>query len=141
MNDLDRFREAQANDFATAYAEIRSGRKRSHWIWYIFPQLKGLGYSYNAQYYGIKDAREAREYLGDEELGGNLRKITRALTALECSDITDIMGYPDDLKLRSCMTLFARIAPEEKIFKEVLDKFFKGEEDSATVALLKARNE
>ena len=131
MADLSRFLNAQARDYEQALSEIRAGRKRSHWIWYIFPQLDGLGYSGTARYYAIKDRAEAEAYMGDPVLSGRLIEISKALLELESDDPTEVMGYPDDLKLRSSMTLFSMVS-DDPVFKKVLDKFFGGEECSYT---------
>ena len=116
MQNLDRFVKAQEQDYSVALQEIKSGHKRSHWIWYIFPQIKGLGYSETAQYYSIEDVEEAKAYLNNEYLHNNLVKICQELLKLKSNDIVDIMGYPNNLKLCSSMTLFNFIAPDEKIF-------------------------
>ena len=131
MADLSRFLNAQARDYEQALSEIRAGRKRSHWIWYIFPQLDGLGYSGTARYYAIKDRAEAEAYMEDPVLSGRLIEISNALLELESDDPTEVMGYPDDLKLRSSMTLFSMVS-DDPIFKKVLDKFFGGEDCSYT---------
>ena len=137
--DLTRFKKAQARDYKTAFSEICAGRKQSHWIWYIFPQLEGLGFSEMAQYYGIKNLEEARAYLADSELCSRLVEISRALLALDSSDATAVMGYPDDLKLKSCMTLFLLAAQKDSVeaalFQAVLDKFFGGKSDERTVQM------
>ena len=134
--DLNRFKEAQAEDYETALEEIERGRKESHWIWYIFPQLKELGHSYNAKYYGIDGLDEAKAYMADAELRRNLLEITDALLRQPDKDIHRVMGSPDDLKLRSCMTLFEAAAPDCSVFGEVLDRFYSGERDDATLKLL-----
>jgi len=134
--DLNRFLAAQERDYAQALAEIRAGRKRSHWIWYIFPQLRGLGYSYNAEFYGIADAEEARQYLAHPVLGARFREITGALLELPESDPVRVMGRPDDLKLCSCMTLFERVAEPGSVFGKVLDKYYGGKRDAATLRML-----
>lgn len=110
--DLARFIKAQDSDYARALSEIRAGRKRSHWIWYIFPQLTQLGYSYNARYYGISGLAEAQAYMKEPVLRERLLEITGALLQLPGSDPLTVMGSPDDMKLCSCMTLFAIAAPE-----------------------------
>jgi|SRR6185312_3877422 len=133
---LERFLSAQERDYPQALAEIRSGRKRSHWIWYIFPQLRGLGHSHNAEYYGIQDLDEAEAYLAHPLLGPRLVKISGALLALPGHDATAVMGNPDDLKLRSCMTLFSLVPGSDPVFQQVLDKYFKGQRDAATVTRL-----
>ena len=134
--DLNRFLTAQEQDYAQALAEIRAGRKRSHWIWYIFPQLRGLGYSYNAEYYGLADAEEARRYLAHPVLGARLREITEALLELPESDPIRVMGRPDDLKLCSSMTLFEYVSVQDSVFGKVLDKYYGGRRDAATLQLL-----
>ena len=134
--DLERFKKAQAEDYATALAEIKRGRKESHWIWYIFPQLKELGFSSTAKYYGIDGLGEAKAYMADAELRRNLLEITDALLRQPETDIHRVMGYPDDLKLRSSMTLFEAAAPDQSVFSEVLDKFYGGERDDATLKRL-----
>ena len=136
MYDLSRFIKAQETDYERALSEIRSGHKRSHWIWYIFPQITGLGFSSTAQYYAIKDRKEAEEYLKNDLLRERLVEISEALLLLESNDAGDVMGYPDDLKLRSSMTLFHEVAPEIDVFQKVLDKFFEGKPDQKTIELL-----
>ena len=133
--DLSRFHKAQQGSYETALAEIRSGRKRSHWIWYIFPQIQGLGFSSTAQYYAIENLEEAKAYLADPVLRERLLAISYALLALDSCDPSEVMGYPDDLKLRSSMTLFSLAEPECTVFRDVLDKFYNGQEDSRTIAL------
>ncbi|MBQ3374383.1 MAG: DUF1810 domain-containing protein [Oscillospiraceae bacterium] len=133
--DLSRFHKAQKGTYETALAEIRAGRKRSHWIWYIFPQIQGLGYSSTAQYYAIEDLNEAKAYLADPVLRERLLEISNALLALDSCDPSEVMGYPDDLKLRSSMTLFSLADPECTVFRDVLEKFYDGREDSRTIAL------
>lgn len=134
--DLGRFISAHQRDYATALREIQGGRKRSHWMWYIFPQLRGLGMSHTAQLYGIKDLGEARAFLDDEYLGGNLREICGALLELGTDDASYVFGYPDDLKLRSSMTLFKLASQTDTVFDAVLKKFYGGREDSHTRELL-----
>jgi len=134
--DLERFINAQKYDYDQALSEIRSGHKRSHWIWYIFPQLKGLGFSSTSEFYGIHGAGEAKAYMADPVLRDRLLEISCALLALASNDPTDVMGYPDDLKLKSSMTLFAAVAPEYDVFQKVLDKFFHGKQDQRTLDLL-----
>ena len=135
MYDLNRFLSAQRRDYA-ALREIRSGRKRSHWIWYIFPQVAGLGMSSTSQFYAISGLDEARAYLSEATLRAHLLEISGALLALEESDPTAVFGFPDDLKLRSSMTLFAAAAPDEPVFAAVLDKFFGGQPDARTLQIL-----
>ena len=131
--NLDRFKKAQSRDYATALTEIKNGRKESHWMWYIFPQLKGLGFSYTAEFYGIDGLAEAKAYMADELLRGRLVEISEALLRVASSDAREVMGYPDDLKLKSCMTLFMVAAPEIDVFGKVLEKFFGGEKDLKTI--------
>jgi uncharacterized protein (DUF1810 family) len=134
--DLNRFIEAQQGEFEQALSEIRARRKRSHWIWYIFPQLQGLGQSYNADFYGIQDISEASAYLSHPTLGPRLIEISRALLDIPGKNATTIMGSPDDLKLRSSMTLFSLVPGADPVFKEVLDKYYRGQGDETTIALL-----
>lgn len=136
MSDLKRFHQAQEKDHAIALAEIRSGRKRSHWMWYIFPQIAGLGHTDISRYYALKDITEATDYLMDQELGSRLTEICRALLQLETNDAHTIFGTPDDLKLRSSMTLFDVIPATFPVFGQVLDKFYKGQRDQRTLRLL-----
>ncbi len=135
--NLDRFKTAQDTDYKTALSEIRNGRKVSHWMWYIFPQMKQLGYSPTAQYYGIGSLDEAKSYIADDTLRQHLVEISEALLALESDNASQIMGYPDDMKLKSCMTLFMLAAPEISVFQAVLDKFYGGEPDKKTIELIK----
>ena len=138
MNNLDRFIEAQESDYNIALSEIKDGRKRSHWIWYIFPQLSSLGHSMTAKYYGIKDEKEAKDYINNQYLKNHLVEISNELLKLSNADISDIMGYPDDLKLRSCMTLFDYVSNEE-VFQKVLDKYYDGKKDELTLKILKEK--
>lgn len=138
--DLERFVKMQEYNYDTALKEIREGRKKSHWIWYIFPQLVGLGYSRMAQHYGIEDIEEAKQYLAHPVLGARLREISGALMSLglDQNDPEEVMGsYTDSVKLRSCMTLFAEISEEGSVFHDVLYKFFGGERDEKTLEMLK----
>ena len=134
--DLSRFLKAQEHDYEQALREIRSGRKRTHWMWYIFPQIQGLGFSSTAQYYAIRDLEEAKDYLAHPVLGARLKEISSALLDLEGLSASEIFGYPDDLKLRSCMTLFRMADLNEPIFLEVLEKYYDGEPDFRTVDLV-----
>ncbi len=134
--DLKRFKEAQADDYEQALKEIKQGRKTSHWMWYIFPQLKELGRSATAKYYGIDGLGEAKAYMADPELRRNLLEISDALLHQPEEGIQRVMGYPDDLKLCSSMTLFEAAAPEYTVFREVQVKFFDGKRDSVTLNLL-----
>ncbi len=133
---LERFREVQARDYSEALAEIRSGRKQSHWMWYIFPQIHDLGFSSISQYYAIQNLQEARDYLNDPVLGAHLVEISKALLDLKTNDPHQVFGSPDDMKLRSCMTLFEKADPENPVFAQVLDKFYDGRRDKRTLAIL-----
>jgi uncharacterized protein (DUF1810 family) len=137
-HNLERFVEAQDNDgkYDDALAELRDGRKRSHWMWFVFPQIAGLGRSSTAQHFAIRDLDEARAYVAHPVLGPRLLESARALTELGSDDPVDVLGSIDALKLRSSMTLFARAVPEESVFREVLDQYFGGELDDATVTRL-----
>lgn len=136
--DLNRFIKAQENSYEEALSEIKSGRKRSHWMWYIFPQFKGLGFSETSKYYSIKDLDEAKRYLNHPILGERLKLITKELLALNENNANKVFGSPDDLKLKSSMTLFAAInTSEENIFNAVLDKYFNGQTDNKTLTLIK----
>ena len=134
--DLSRFTKAQEQDFKTAFKEIKNGRKMSHWMWYIFPQIQGLGKSSTSQYYGIKDLNEARAFINDPYLGGNLKKISMALLELEENNAVAIFGKPDDIKLKSCMTLFSCISEDGSIFHKVLEKYFDGRKCKRTVSII-----
>ena len=134
---LERFLSAQEHDYEIALSEIRNGRKQSHWMWYIFPQIQGLGYSSMAQFYAIKDREEAVAYLNHPVLGKRLVEITEALLNLRENDARKVMGYPDDLKLKSSMTLFY-VVSGRAVFIQVLDKYYFGELDEKTVSLLGA---
>ena len=137
--DLGHFENAQENFWDTAYAEISAGRKETHWIWYIFPQLKGFGVSKVSEDYGISGIEEARQYLSNEYLHNNLVTITKALLNCGKDDIHDIVSYPDDLKIRSCMTLFycAADVPEDKeLFSDVIYKYYGGVFDDITIRKL-----
>lgn len=142
MSDLKRFADAQHQDFETALQEIRSGRKQSHWMWYIFPQIRGLGFSSTSRYYAIQDLREAEDFLADPYLGENLRTICSALLALDTDDPYRVFGSPDDLKLCSSMTLFeaaaekAGRAEDREIFSKVLEKYYEGRRDQKTLQIL-----
>lgn len=137
---LDRFLRQQDADYPAALAEVRRGRKESHWMWYIFPQLRGLGRSTMAWYYGIEDLREAGDYLAHPVLGQRLREITRA--AVECgeTDAAMLFGRPDDMKFRSCMTLFAQASGDD-LFDRALERFFDGRPDPVTLQLLRQKKD
>jgi uncharacterized protein (DUF1810 family) len=134
--DLNRFLKAQKADYQVAFAEIRAGRKQSHWIWYIFPQLKELCRSETAKYYGIRDFGEAKAYIKNEALRERLVEISEALLLLKENDIEKIMGFPDNLKLRSSMTLFHLAEPTIDTFEKVLNKYFDGKQDRKTVEIV-----
>ena len=134
--DLNRFITAQKESYAVALKEIKAGYKRSHWMWYIFPQIAGLGHSWMAKQYEIVNLDEAKAYMENDYLRNNLIEISQALLDCGNDDIGDIMGFPDNLKLCSCMTLFELAAPEKKVFGEVLDKFFDGQRDKRTLELV-----
>ena len=137
--DLSRFLKAQERDYHTALEEIRAGHKSSHWIWYIFPQLEALGFSPTAKFYGIADLDEARAYLRNNLLRTRLLTISQALLDLPSNDIDAIMGYPDNLKLCSSMTLFQLAEPDCDIFQKVLDKYFDGKPDEKTITLCRRK--
>lgn len=137
MYDLQRFLKAQERDYETALQEIRNGRKLSHWIWYIFPQVKGLGFSSTSDYYGIEDLEEAKAYLENDTLKARLLEISTALLDLETNNAREVMGSPDHLKLKSSMTLFAMADPNIPIFKQVIDKYYDGVLDEKTLKILK----
>lgn len=134
--DLSRFVVAQEMDYEVALNEIKEGYKRSHWMWYIFPQISGLGHSSIAKRYEIVDLGEAKAYLKHPYLRSNLIEITRALLECDNDDAEDVMGFPDNLKLCSSMTLFEIAEPEIKEFGMVLDKFFDGNRDKRTIELI-----
>ena len=133
---LDRFLDAQRGDYAAALAEVRRGRKTSHWMWYIFPQIAGLGQSSTARYYSIRDLEEAREYYAHPVLGQRLREISGALLVLRGSDPVAVFGGIDSMKLKSSMTLFSLAAPDDPVFQQVLDKYYGGEQDALTLRIL-----
>jgi uncharacterized protein (DUF1810 family) len=136
-SNLTPFLEAQENIYIQALTEIKSGKKQSHWMWYIFPQIKGLGHSSTSQFYGINNIVEAKEYLIHPILGARLREISNVLHESDKSDAFEIFGSPDYMKLKSSMTLFAIATDEENnVFKKVLDKFFNSSYDRRTLELL-----
>ncbi|MDP4240055.1 MAG: DUF1810 domain-containing protein [Bacteroidota bacterium] len=134
--DLDRFIRAQEKQYPEALNEISNGRKETHWMWFVFPQLEGLGFSPLSKKYGIKNRDEALAYLHHIVLGPRLVAITQALLEVKGKSAYEIMGSPDDLKLKSCMTLFALVSKEGNAFQRVLDKYFEGEHDEKTIVLL-----
>jgi uncharacterized protein (DUF1810 family) len=136
--DLRRFIDAQKDIYDDALEELRSGRKRTHWMWFIFPQIDGLGHSSTAKYYAIKSSEEAREYLNHPVLGKRLLECAGAVLAVEGRSVSEIFGYPDDMKLKSSMTLFESQAGPDSVFARVLDKYFHGERDMRTLQMLDA---
>ncbi len=134
--DLQRFVDAQAHTYDQALAELRAGSKRTHWMWFVFPQIAGLGRSGMAQRFAIRDRDEAKAYLQHPLLGRRLVECAKALTALDTEDATEVFGSVDAMKLHSSMTLFARAAPDEPVFCEVLDHYFDGAADEATTSRL-----
>jgi uncharacterized protein (DUF1810 family) len=136
--DLDRFVRAQAPDYAGALSELRAGQKESHWMWYIFPQIEGLGGSAMSRRYSIRSEAEAKAYLDHPLLGARLRECFAAVEQIDGRSAREIFGSPDDLKLRSSATLFAAVSGEP-VFKDVLEKYFDGEPDDATLLLVRAR--
>jgi uncharacterized protein (DUF1810 family) len=134
--DLQRFVDAQEHIYGAVTAELAAGRKRSHWMWFVFPQLRGLGSSPTAVRFGISSADEARAYLAHELLGSRLRECARLVARIDGRSARDVFGSPDDMKLRSSMTLFARASDDNADFVTVLEKFYEGEEDPATLARL-----
>ena len=138
MTDLERFVDAQdaRGTYRSALAELRAGRKTSHWMWFVFPQIAGLGMSETSRRYAISSLEEARAYLAHPILGARLRECARILTEVKGMTAADVFGPVDAMKLRSSMTLFARAAPEDQLFRDVLDRYFGGVADDATDALL-----
>jgi uncharacterized protein (DUF1810 family) len=134
--DLQRFVDAQASTYERALKELQSGRKQSHWMWFVFPQLTGLGHSDMARRYGISGREEAMAYLNHPLLGERLTRCCAALLGWKDRSAAQIMGSPDDMKLRSSMTLFAAVAPEQQVFRDVLEVFFKGQVDELTLSKL-----
>ncbi len=133
---LRRFLDAQAPVYAQVCSELRAGRKRSHWMWFIFPQIQGLGYSPLARKFAIASLEEAKAYLDHPILGARLRECCRLVNLVEGRSIEEIFGYPDDLKFRSSMTLFAHATSDNQIFKDALKKYFNGEDDPLTLERL-----
>jgi uncharacterized protein (DUF1810 family) len=134
---LQRFVDAQERIYSQVCAELREGRKRTHWIWFIFPQIQGLGFSAMAARYAISSREEAAAYLSHPVLGPRLRECTRLVNQVEGRSIDAIFGYPDDLKFRSSMTLFANATPDNQVFLDALEKYFAGESDPLTLARLR----
>ena len=136
--DLERFLRAQdaSGTYGQALAELRAGLKRGHWMWFVFPQVAGLGRSETARFYALSGLDEARAYLAHPVLGPRLREAAELAAAVEGRTASEVFGYPDDLKLRSSMTLFARAAPHDPVFTAVLDRYFGGDPDPRTLELL-----
>jgi uncharacterized protein (DUF1810 family) len=132
-HDLKRFVEAQEPVYQEVLEELRTGKKRSHWIWFIFPQIAGLGNSSTSQHYAIASLEEARAYLGHPVLGARLRECTAIVNQIEGRTVSEIFGWPDDMKFRSCMTLFAQATTENQVFRDALEKYFSGEADQQTL--------
>ena len=128
--------KAHQTDYQRALTEIKNGKKISHWMWYIFPQLKGLGRSFTSEYYGIQDLDEAKAYLADPILGRHLIEICNALLSLDTNDATEVMGRPDDRKLKSSMTLFDAATESSDVFRLVLEKYYNGKKDYRTLEML-----
>jgi uncharacterized protein (DUF1810 family) len=134
--DLRRFVQAQETDYDRALSEIRSGRKRTHWMWYIFPQFDGLAFSSTSKHYAIKSLAEAKAYLDHPTLGPRLLECAEAVVGVDGRSAPEIFGSPDDLKLRSCATLFACVLPPGSVFDRLLAKYYRGERDGKTIQLL-----
>jgi uncharacterized protein (DUF1810 family) len=134
--NLQRFADAQARVIDQVRRELAAGRKETHWMWFVFPQLRGLGSSSMAEKYGITSRGEAEAYLAHPVLGPRLRDCTELVNAVQNRSVEDIFGYPDDLKFRSCITLFSSVTNKNDVFRTALDKYFNGEPDPATVARL-----
>jgi uncharacterized protein (DUF1810 family) len=140
-HNLNRFVQAQEEDYEQALGEIKGGRKQSHWMWYIFPQFDGLGFSSTSRRYSIKSVAEARAYLAHPILGPRLRGCAEAVLAVEGRSAFEIFGSPDDMKLRSCATLFASISPKGSVFEQLIGKYYRGERDGKTLRLLEVASE
>ena len=139
MSNLNRFIEAQTQSYQAAFSEISNGKKRTHWMWYIFPQVKGLGFSQTSRHYAIEDMNEAAEFLKHPVLGSRLINISKELLKLENNNALSIFGSPDDLKLKSSMTLFSCVPGSDPVFQLVLDKFFDGAKDENTLRIIKGK--
>ena len=137
--NLSRFVQAQQDDYEHALSEITSGRKRTHWMWYIFPQFDGLALSPTSKHYAIKSVEEATAYLQHPVLGPRLLACAAAVVAVEGRSAREIFGFPDDVKLKSCATLFASVSPPGSVFDRLLDKYFGGDRDNTTLQLLNAQ--
>lgn len=139
--DLNRFLKAQEADYEQALSEIKSGRKSSHWMWYILPQLDGLAFSSTSKHYSIKSIQEAQAYLNHPILGARLLECAQAVIEVEGRSVAEMFGYPDDLKLKSCATLFASVAPAGSVFDRILEKYYQGRRDDKTLHLLEKLKE
>ncbi len=133
---LSRFLNAQEGVYDRALDEVRSGLKRSHWMWYIFPQIDGLGFSSTTRHYAIKSLEEARQYLGHPVLGARLKESAEAVMSVQGKSASDIFGYPDDMKLQSSMTLFALVSEPGSVFERVLEKYYQGKRDARTLQIV-----
>lgn len=134
--NLSRFVEAQTHDYAQALSEIRAGRKQSHWMWYVFPQFQGLGNSPTSRHFAIKSAAEAAAYLAHPTLGPRLLECAEAVLRIKGRSALEIFGSPDDMKLRSCATLFAAVSSGDSAFQRIIERYFQGERDQRTIQLL-----
>jgi uncharacterized protein (DUF1810 family) len=139
--DLNRFLHAQEGIYDSVLAELRRGQKRTHWMWFIFPQIDGLAHSATAKHYAIKSIAEAQQYLNHPVLGTRLLECAETVLAVEGRSVAEIFGYPDDLKLKSSMTLFGQVADPGSVFTRVLDKYFQGERDARTLDILEKLKE
>ena len=135
--DLSRFLEAHEHSYEQALTELRSGRKRSHWMWWVFPQLEGLGSSPISQRFAIRSQADAEAYLKHPVLGPRLLESASAVLAIEGRSALEVFGFPDEMKLRSCATLFAQVSPPGSVFEQLLQKYFEGQPDERTLQLLK----
>src|ERR1035437_1144284 len=135
-NILNHFLSAQQHIYPQVLKELRNGKKTTHWMWFIFPQIEGLGYSSTAKYYSIKTIEEAKEYVAHPILGKRLLECSKIILEIENKTADDIFGYPDIIKLKSSMTLFNFVTPEHKVFAEVLKKYFSGKQDEQTLSIL-----
>jgi uncharacterized protein (DUF1810 family) len=135
-HNLNRFVQAQEHDYDQALSEIRAGRKRSHWMWYVFPQFTGLGSSPTSMHYAIKSVQEAAAYLAHPVLGPRLLECAEVVLQIEGRSALEIFGSPDDMKLRSSVTLFQSVSPEGSVFHRIIDKYFAGEKDVRTIELM-----
>jgi uncharacterized protein (DUF1810 family) len=135
-HNLNRFTKAQSNVYSSVLSELKSGQKRSHWMWFIFPQIEGLGHSETTRFYAIKNIEEAQQYLNHPVLGARLRECSASVLGIKDRSIEDIFGFPDHLKLKSSMTLFSCVKNADPVFEVVLDRFFQRQPDTKTLELL-----